>query len=137
MRFTRAFQKATAAIREQVTDELEGELKQQLKHYRESADAKWEESREDQIKAQAEAAVIRERENLIHAAGEILAAALRHHHLPSAPCPEIIAGVAKANPPERLFKRLAALDRTRDLLARGVQEGLALESGFLEMIASK
>ena len=137
MRFTRAFQKATAAIREQVTDGLEGELKQQLKHYRESADAKWEESREDQIKAQAEAAVIRERENLIHAAGEILAAALRHHHLPSAPCPETIAGVAKANPPERLFKRLAALDHTRDLLARGVQEGLALESGFLEMIASK
>lgn len=137
MRFTRAFQKATAAIREQVTGELDGQLKQQLKHYRDSADAKWEESREDQIKAQAEAAVIRERENLIHATGKILAAALRHHHLPSAPCPETIAGVAKANPPERLFKRLAALDRTRDLLARGVQEGLALESGFLEMIASK
>jgi DNA polymerase III subunit delta' len=137
MRFTRAFQKATAAIREQVTDELEGELKQQLKHYRDSADSKWEESREDQIKAQAEAAVVRERENLIHATGKILAAALRHHHLPSDVHPEPIAGIAKSNPPERLFKRLAALDRTRDLLARGVQEGLALESGFLEMIASK
>jgi len=137
MRFTRAFQKATVAVREQVTDELETELKQQLKHYRDSADAKWEESREDQIKARAEAAVIRERENLIHAAGEILAAALRHHHLPSEPCPESVAGIAKSNPPESLLRRLAALDRTRDLLARNVQEALALESGFLEMIAIK
>jgi DNA polymerase-3 subunit delta' len=137
MRFTRSFQKATAAIREQVTGDLEGELKQQLKHYRESANAKWEESREDQIKAQAEAAVIRERENLLHAAGQVLAAALRHHHLPSEPCPESVAGLAKSNPPELLLKRLSALERTRDLLARGVQEGLALESGFLEMIASK
>jgi DNA polymerase-3 subunit delta' len=137
MRFTRAFQKATAAIREQVTGELEGELKQQLKHYRESANAKWEESREDQIKAQAESAVIRERENLIHAAGQVLAAALRHHHLPSEPCPESIASLAKSNPPELLLKRLSALERTRDLLARGVQEGLALESGFIGMIATK
>jgi len=137
MRFTRAFQKATSAIREQVTGELEGELKQQLKHYRDSANAKWEESREDQIKAQAEAAVIRERENLIHATGQVLAAALRHHHLPSEPCPDPVAGIAKSNPPELLLRRLAALDRTRDLLARNVQEGLALESGFLEMIAMK
>lgn len=137
MRFTRAFQKATAAIRENVTDELAGELKQQIKHYRDSADSKWEEGREDQIKAQAEAAVVQERERLIHATGEVLAAALRHHHLPSEPCPDSVARIARANPPELLLKRLAALDRTRDLLARGVQEGLALESGFLEMIASK
>jgi len=137
MRFTRTFQKALSAIREQVTDELAGELKQQLRHYRDSADSKWEGEREDQIKAQAEAAVIRERESLLHAAGEVLAAALRHHHLPSADAPEFLARIAGANPPELLFKRLSALERTRDLLARGVQEGLALESGFLEMIASK
>ena len=137
MRFTRAFQKATAAVRERVTGELEGELKQQLKHYRESANAQWEESREDQIKAQAEAAVVRERENLLHATGKILAAALRHHHLPAASCPEPVAAVAKSNTPQRLLRRLDALERTRSLLARGVQEGLALESGFLEMVASK
>ena len=137
MRFVRTFQKTISAVREKVTAELEGELKQQMKHYRDSADSKWEESREDQIKAQAEAAVIRERENLMHAAGEILAAVLRHHHLPTGDSPAGIGGLAKANPPELLLKRLAALERTRELLARGVQEPLALESGFLEMIASK
>lgn len=133
MNFTRVFQRATAAVREQVTKDLEAELKQQMKHYRESADAKWEEGREGQIKAQAESAVIRERETLLHDAGELLAAALRHHHVPAAQGPA--SKIAQANPPPVLLRRLAALDRTRDLLARGVQEGLALESGFLEMIA--
>jgi DNA polymerase-3 subunit delta' len=136
MRFTRVFQKATAAVREQVTGELEAELKQQVKHYRESADAKWEEGREGQIKAQAESAVIREREALLNEAAEVLAAALRHHHVPEADGPKFLADIARANPPALLFKRLAALDRTRNLLSRGVQEGLALESGFLEMIAT-
>jgi len=135
MRFTRFFQRATSAVREQVTKELETELKQQMKHYRESADSKWEEGRENQIKAQAEAAVIRERETLLNEAGEVLAAALRHHHAPSGQ--GSIEKIARANPPAILFKRLAALDRTRDLLARGVQEGLALESGFLEMIVPR
>jgi len=135
MRFTRTFQQTTAAVREQLTRELETELKQQMKHYRESASAKWEESRGDQIKAQAESAVVREREMLLQSAGEVLAAALRHHHLPSEPCSPDIAKIAQSNPPAVLLKRLAALERTRDLLARGVQEALALESGFLEMIA--
>lgn len=135
MRFTRTFQQTTAAVREQLTRELESELKQQIKHYRESASTKWEESREDQIKAQAESAVVREREKLLQSAGEVLAAALRHHHLPSEPCSPDIAKIAQANPPPVLLKRLAALEHTRDLLARGVQESLALESGFLEMIA--
>ncbi len=135
MRFTRVFQKATASVREQVTGELEAELKQQVKHYRESADAKWEEGREGQIKAQAESAVIREREALLDEAAEVLAAALRHHHVPEAGSPKFLADIAGANPPALLFKRIAALDRTRKLLSRGVQEGLALESGFLEMIA--
>lgn len=137
VRFTRAVQRAIVAVRESVTGELEAELKAQLKHYRESAGAKWEEAREDQIKSQAESAVIREREVFLQQAGELLAAALRHHHVPDAPCPAAAREIASANPPALLLKRLAALDRTRDLLARGVQETLALESGFLEMIAHK
>lgn len=135
MRFTRVFQKAIATVRERVTDELESDLKRELKHYRDAAGAKWEEDRENQIKAQAEAAIVRERQSLLHAAEEVLAAALRHHHLPDQKCPEKIQRVAAANSPQVLLKRLAALERTRDLLARGVQESLALESGFLEMIA--
>lgn len=135
VRFTRTFQKVISSVREKVTEELEGELKKQLKYYRESAGAAWEEGREGQIAAQAQSAVIREREMLLQSAGKILAAALRHHHLPTSSEP--VARLAASNPPALLLRRLAALDRTRNLLARGVQEGLALESGFLEMIASR
>lgn len=134
IRFARAFQRICADLREKVTAELDAELKQQLKHYRDSAGAHWEEDRELQIKAQAEAAVLQHRERLLQAAAAVLAAALRHHHLPDEPCPESIANIAAANPPGQLLRRIAALQRTSDLLARGVQEALALESGFLEMI---
>ncbi len=137
IRFTRTVQKAIASVRENVTDELGAQLKAQLKHYKESAGAKWEEAREDQIKSQAESAVIREREVFLQQAGELLAAALRHHHLPHETCSSAARDIAEANSPAVLLRRLAALDRTRDRLAHGVQEGLALESGFLEMIARK
>ena len=136
MRFTRVFQKTIAALRERVTDELDDELKRELKHYRDSAGAKWEEDRENQIKAQAESAVVQEREVLLASAGEVLAAALRSHHLPNETCPDPIRQIAAANSPQHLLQRLQALERTRDLLSRNVQETLALETGFLEMIAN-
>lgn len=135
MRFTRVFQKTLAALRERVTGELGDELKRELKHYRDSASTKWEEDRENQIKAQAESAVVQEREILLAAAGEVLAAGLRFHHLPDETCPENIRRIAAANPAPLLLRRLQALERTRDLLSRNVQEALALETGFLEMIA--
>ena len=135
MRFTRIFQKTIAALRERVTDELDDELKREIKHYRDSAGAKWEEDRENQIKAQAESAVVQEREILLAAAGEVLVAALRSHHLPNETCPETIRQISAANPAQLLLQRLQALEHTRDLLSRNVQEALALETGFLEMIA--
>lgn len=135
IRFTREFQRATSGLRERITDELEAELKNDLKLYRDSTDAKWREEREEQIKARAEATVIAERQNLLHAAAGLLAAALRHHHAPDEPCSDAARRIAAANPPVELLRRLEALEKTRHRLARGVQEGLALETGFLEMIA--
>lgn len=135
IRFTREFQRATSALREQITGELDAELKSDLKLYRDSTDAKWREEREDQIKARAEAAVIAERQTLLHAAASLLAAALRHHHAPHESCEEVVRRIAATNSPPELLRRLEALEKTRHRLARGVQEGLALETGFLEMIA--
>jgi len=134
-RFTRSFQRSIAAVRERVTSELQAELKQELKLYRDSTDAKWQQDREEQIKARAESLVVQERQLLLHAAGGVLAAALRAQHRPDDPCPEPIRKIAASEPAARLLRRLDAVEHTRDMLARGVQEGLALESGFLEMIA--
>lgn len=137
MRFTRVVQRAISAIRERVTAELQAELKQELKTYKDGTDSKWQSEREEQIKARAEAAVVGERQALLHAVEVVLAGALRFHHLPAETCGEDLKKVAAAHPAAALIRRLEALDRTRDLLARGVQEGLALESGFLEMIAGQ
>lgn len=137
MRFTRVVQRAISSIRERVTAELQAELKQELKAYKDAADSKWQSDREEQIKARAEAAVVGERQALLHAAEVVLAGALRFHHVPAEPCGAELKRVAAAHSAAALIRRLEALDRTRDLLARGVQEGLALESGFLEMIAGQ
>lgn len=135
LRFTKFFQGRVGALREQVTGELEGELKEQIKHYRDSMDKSWKDTREDQIKAQSEALVVRERQRLLSEIGEVLASALRHHVLPDLNCPPNIQRLAASNDTKLLLKRLDALDRIRRLLSAGVQESLALESGFLQMIA--
>jgi len=135
IRFARIFQKSTSAVRTRVAAALEAELKLEVKRYRDTTDAKWGTERDDQIKAQAEAAVIRERSELLQATAEVLAGALRCHHLSTEAKLDSYRRIAEVNPPHVLLRRLDALERTRGLLARGVQEGLALESGFLDMIA--
>lgn len=135
LRFTRIFLAAMAEIREQATEGLESEFKEQLKQYRDSIDKTWKDTREEQIKAQGESTVLRERERFLAALGAVLAGALRQKIRPEPDCPRNIDLIAKANEPKNLLKRLDALERTRRLLAAGVQEALALESGFLQMIA--
>lgn len=134
-RFTRFFQSTLAGIRENIADGLESELKEQLKRHRDSIDRIWRETREDQIKAQTEAVALRERERLLAAIGEVLAAALRHKLQPSGSAPEGIRRIAESSDARHLLKRLDDLERTRRLLASGTQEALALESGFLQMIS--
>ncbi|MEI8293140.1 MAG: hypothetical protein WCG66_04010 [bacterium] len=135
LRFTRIFQAAMAEIREQATEVLESELKDQIKQYRDSIDRTWKDTREEQIKAQGESTVLRERERFLACLGEVLAAALRQKIRPAPDCPSNIQLIAGANEPKTLLKRLDALERTRRMLSSGVQEALALESGFLQMIA--
>ena len=135
LRFTKFFQSRVSVLREQVTGELEGELKEQVKHYRDSMDKSWKDTREDQIKAQSESMVVRERQRLLTSISEVLASALRQHVLPDLNCPPNVQRLATSNDTKLLLKRLDALDRTRRLLSAGVQESLALESGFLQMIA--
>jgi predicted NAD/FAD-binding protein len=69
------------------------------------------------------------------ASGAVLAATLRQKIRPASDCPENIQRIAEVNEPKTLLKRLDALERTRRMLSAGVQEALALESGFLQMIA--
>ncbi|MFZ9920746.1 MAG: hypothetical protein ACO3FQ_06270 [Terrimicrobiaceae bacterium] len=134
-RFTRFFQSTLAAVRENISEGLDAELKEQVKRHRDSIDKSWKETREDQIKAQTEAAAVRERERLLAALGEVLASALRHKLQPTESASGEIRRIAGENEARQLLGRLDALERTRRLLASGTQEALALESGFLQMIS--
>lgn len=135
LRFTRGFQAKMSEIRGQATEGLESEFKDQLKQYRDSIDKTWKDTREDQIKAQGESTVLRERERFLAALGMVLAAALRQKIRPALDCSQNIQHIAETNDTKTLLKRLDALERTRRMLSAGVQEALALESGFLQMIA--
>ena len=136
LRFTHFFKSEMSELRERVTGELQDGFKEQLKHYRDSVDPLWREAREDQIKAQGESTVLRERERLLGLLDGVLAAALRECSRPQPGCPERIRRLALQEGPKRLIRRLDALARTRRLLASGVQEALALEAGFLQTIAA-
>lgn len=134
--FTRFFQHHLAAIREETAEGLEAELKAELKRHRDSIDKSWQSEREDRIKAQTESTALRERERLLAAIGDVLATALRHKLDPAKPASASVRRIAESHDAPILLRRLDALDRTRRLLASGTQEALALESGFLQMIAT-
>ena len=108
----------------------------QLKQYRDSVDRNWKDTREDQIKATAESAIIREREQCLGAIGAVLAAALRQIVRPRHDCPPGVLRIAQSHGSKDLLGRLDALQRLRRLLSAGVHEPLALESGFLQIIAA-
>lgn len=134
--FTRFFQHHLADIREETSDGLAAELKEELKRHRDSVDKSWQSDREDRIKAQTESTALRERERLLAAIGVVLATALRHKLDPAREAPPAARRVAESRDAPDLLRRLDALERTRRLLASGTQEALALESGFLQIIAT-
>jgi len=134
--FTRFFQARLAEIRESVSEGLESELKEQVKRHRDSVDKAWQTEREDRIKAQTESTAIRERERLLAVLGGTLAAALRHRLVPNPAVPDGVRKIAGDGDARSLLRRLDALERTRRMLASGVQEALALESGFLQIISN-
>lgn len=136
LRFAHLFKAEMSGLREKISGELGEGLKEQLKHYRDSIEPGWKESREERIKAQGESSVLRERERLLAVVGGVLAAALRESAGRSEGAGAGIRRIAETNGTKMLLKRLDALDRLRRLLASGVQETLALESGFLQIIAS-
>ncbi len=136
IRFTRLLQARLSTMREEITGGLDAELKAQLKQYRDSIDRNWKDTREDQIKATAEATIIREREQCLGAVGEVIAAALRQIVIPSQDCPQLTRRIAEMHGSKSLLRRMDALERLRRLLSAGVHEPLALESGFLQIIAA-
>ncbi|HET9524031.1 MAG TPA: AAA family ATPase [Terrimicrobiaceae bacterium] len=133
-RFTRALQGILLSLREKIASEYESILRKETTRYGQALDdSSWLEERTAQIKALVEAGAVGERERILQIVFDAIGAALRAQHGMPAENP-VVDALARKIPTRDLLRRIDVLESLRYRLARGVQESLALESGFLEMI---
>lgn len=124
----RLFRDLLDEVREDASERMKEEMSAEKARFGKTTEGDWE-NREESLKAAAEADVLRERSLLLGVMSGYFGSALRHLH----------AGDANDTAESRrLLRCLEALESLRTGLERGVQEALALEAGFLElMIASR
>jgi DNA polymerase III subunit delta' len=135
-RFTRSLQSILSELREKISSDYESILRKETARYKQACeDSSWLEERAGQIKALVEAGVLRERDRILQIVVDALGEALRAQHGFPAEDP-VVKALAKRVSTEDLLRRLDALESLRRRLVLGVQESLALESGFLEMITN-
>jgi DNA polymerase-3 subunit delta' len=120
--------------RERIRDEADEAFKSEQSHYRQTTDGSWLEEREEQLKALSEATAIRTRNELIQTLAGWFADVLRvQHGSPAAFDRPAIQREAAATGPRLTLRRIQAIEETATTLDRGVQEALAIESGFLKL----
>ena len=109
-------------------------LRKETSRYKQACDdSLWLEERTAQMKAMVEADALRERERILQIVVDALGAALRVQHGYPTEKP-VVKALAEKISPQDLLRRMDALESLRRLLVVGVNESLALEAGFLEMI---
>ncbi len=133
-RFTRTLQNILTGLREKISSQHESMLRQETSRYKQACDdSLWLEGRTAQIKAMVEADALRERERILQIVVDAFGAALRVQHGYPTEHP-VVKALAEKISPQDLLRRMDALESLRRLLVVGVNEPLALEAGFLEMI---
>lgn len=131
--FVRKFQEILSSIRAKVAEEYGATLKQESARYKNAAGGTdWLEEREEQLKALAESAALRERERLLGAILYALGGALRAAS-GGDPTHPVCVQLAECFPPGTLFAKIDSLQTMRRRLAMNVNEPLALEAGMLEL----
>ncbi len=133
-RFTRVVQETLSTVRERITKAGDASLKEETTRYKQTTDSSWLDDREQQIKAQSEAEALRQRDILLQTLFDAIASALRSQHGDSTEVPAVSVSLAGKFSTPDLLRRLDSLELLRRRLAMGVQETLALETGFLELI---
>ena len=133
-RLARAVQDVLSEIRERIASENEDLLRKEATRYKQASDnTSWFEERAGQVKALVEAGALRERERVLQAILDAVGGALRVQHGLPAKNP-VVAALSRKFSAKELLRSLDTLELLRRRLALGVQESLAFESGFLEMI---
>ncbi len=126
---TRVFRDLLEEAREMASVRTKEELVAEKAHFGKTTDGDWDE-REESLKASAESEALQERSRLLGLVACYFGSALRrlHEH----------GGAYDSDESRRLIRCLDAVEKLRSSLERGIQEALALEAGFLElMLASR
>jgi len=121
----RRFQELLASIREEAAEAAKEEFDLEKKHFGKTTEGNWEGAREQYFKATAEASVLAQRSLLVDAVATYFGKQLR------AASQEIDQDAAATI---RLFRAIDVVNRLNSSLEGGVQEALALEAGFLELV---
>lgn len=124
-----------AALRDETESHHAELLRDEHRMYSKTTDSeKWLKEREEYYKALTESHVSRERSLLLDVAGRWWADVLRHRmgrEPELAEWAEHTARLAEVHPIPRILASIEAINETRDMLERNVNEPLAVESGFL------
>jgi hypothetical protein len=128
---TRVFRNLIDEVREEAAERTKEELAAEKAHFGKTTEGDWE-NREEALKASSEAEVLQERSLLLGVVADYFGDMLRKIHT------DTEGGIEERDESHRLIRCLDAVEKLRSTLERGIQEGLALEAGFLElMMASK
>jgi len=126
---TRGFRDLLEEARETASERSKEELSAEKAHFGKTTDGDWDQ-REESLKASAESEALQERSRLLGLVADYFGAALRQLHE--------TGEVHDSDESRRLIRCLDAVEKLRSSLERGIQEALALEAGFLElMLASR
>jgi DNA polymerase-3 subunit delta' len=133
-RLSRTLQDILTQLREQIASDYESVLRRETARYKQACeDSSWFEERAGQTKALVEAGALRERDRILQIVFDALGEALRVRHGLAVENP-VIRALSRKFSTRSLLRGLDILESLRRRLALGVQESLAFESGFLEMM---
>ena len=120
----RLFRDFLEEVRQEAEERMKEELSAEKARFGKTTEGDFE-VREESLKASAEADVLGERTRLLGVMADWFGATLRHLHGEGSP------DEAESR---RLLRCLDSIEKLRGTLERGVQEGMALEAGFLELL---
>ena len=122
---TRVFRDLLEEARETASERTKEELAAEKAHFGKTTEGDWDE-REESLKASAESEALQERSRLLALVADYFGTALRQLHEKG--------DVSDSDDSRRRIRCLDSVEKLRASLERGIQEALALEAGFLELM---
>jgi DNA polymerase-3 subunit delta' len=130
------FQGILEELHGDIKDEQEDEFEKEQDHYKQTTDGSWLKQREEQVTAQIEALYLQQRDALMDLLlawmGDVARQQVGAEHLDLPDYAKATAALAERWGPEETTKRMRTLRQLESHLHTNVNEGLALEVGFIQ-----